>query len=42
MDEATNSLDNFTESEILEMIYENFLGKNNFVYYSQITKFREI
>ena len=27
MDEATNSLDNFTESEILEMIYENFLGK---------------
>ncbi len=27
MDEATNSLDHFTESEILEMIYENFLGK---------------
>ena len=32
LDEATNSLDVKTENEILEMIYENFLGKKTIVF----------
>ena len=32
LDEATNSLDIKTENEILEMIYENFLGKKTIVF----------
>ena len=32
LDEATNSLDVKTENEILEMIYENFLGKKIIVF----------
>ena len=32
LDEATNSLDIKTENEILDMIYENFLGKKIIVF----------
>ena len=43
LDESTNSLDVKTENEILEMIYENFLGKKIIIFIShKIKKFRKI
>ena len=38
LDEATNSLDVKTENEILEMIYENFLGKKIIIFISHKMK----
>ena len=38
LDEATNSLDIETENEILEMIYENFLGKKTIVFITHKTQ----
>ena len=38
LDESTNSLDVKTENEILEMIYENFLGKKIIIFISHKIK----